>query len=968
MKKVLILCCVTCIVSVSSFSQKKTYDTAHIKKYETLGNQFFSSGNLDSSNYYYHKAASLYKQFAKNQHTTYWEGYCRMQYFIGWNLSMLSQHDKAITIFNEALQTSKEKIGRNHTLTAKLYNGLGVTYREIAEYNKALQFHMKALNILKEISKNPNPDLAGFYNNIANVYFLKTEYDKALQYYLYSLEMWKVIAGDKDPEVAKLYSNIGNTYKSKSEFYKSLEYHLKGLRLKLEIFNDQHLLVAMSYNNIGNLHLQMNQFDSSLFYHSKGLKILKDLYGYDHIYIADALNNIGLSYLNKGNTDSALKYFYNSLKIKKKLLPEKHTSLALSLNNIAKTYRNQYQLHMAMRYYQKSILSLLKNVDTLENITKAPSISDYIDHVELLQAIEGKAEILSVNKNESNLTDNIPALIRQKAALQHYLLCDTIIGKARHEIISKQDKFALGETAKNIYTKAIDLCLHLSKKDEDSLTYYYNLAFYFSERCKNIVLFEAMVSAEAMEFVGIPDKLLIKERALKDKIFLMEKSFYNQKDAKQKALIRKELFNLKNSYDSLIIIFEREYPAYHQLKYGKNFAKIEEIQKKIDKTTSIISYFIKPESIIIFKLTTESIEVFEVLRTDSFELTMENMRKQISNYNNDVNSFSSNSHFLYKTLFPFKIKESTKKLIIIPEGKLSIIPFEALITKNVSFGNKAYHRLPYLIRKKNISYSYSANLLYNTLPQKRTNGVELTSIYDWLAVAPVFKDTTTGKTILRTHEMLRAMDSLMIKESTVHGRLINGKQIVPLPGTEEEVKTIFSFFDNNRKKALVAMHENASEDFIKSGILHKYKYLHFASHGIVNTEKPELSGIILAQDSTSKEDGILHTGEMYNLKLNADLTVLSACETGLGKIKKGEGLIGLTRALLYAGSKNIIVSLWKVADKSTKQLMVDFYADMLENENKPDYAKSLQKAKLKMIAEKKYAHPFYWSPFILIGK
>ena len=163
--------------------------------------------------------------------------------------------------------------------------------------------------------------------------------------------------------------------------------------------------------------------------------------------------------------------------------------------------------------------------------------------------------------------------------------------------------------------------------------------------------------------------------------------------------------------------------------------------------------------------------------------------------------------------------------------------------------------------------------------------------------------------------------------------------------------------------------KSANEEFLKSKEVEKYKYLHFATHGFVNTEKPELSGILLAQDSTLNEDGILYSGEIYNLKLNADLTVLSACETGLGEIKKGEGLIGLTRALLYAGSKNIIVSLWKVADNSTSDLMIDFYKNLLnEEQEKQEFSQALQQAKLKMIDEGKYAHPFYWSPFILIGK
>ncbi len=183
------------------------------------------------------------------------------------------------------------------------------------------------------------------------------------------------------------------------------------------------------------------------------------------------------------------------------------------------------------------------------------------------------------------------------------------------------------------------------------------------------------------------------------------------------------------------------------------------------------------------------------------------------------------------------------------------------------------------------------------------------------------------------------------------------------------MQSIFKQFDEKGKKALVQIKNNANEEFIKSGELKNYRLLHFATHGFVNTSKPELSGILLAQDTTISEDGILYSGEIFNLNLNADLTVLSACETGLGKLIEGEGLIGLTRALLYAGSKNIIVSLWKVADKSTSDLMINFYKNLLEaKQEKHEFSQALQQAKLKMIDEGKYAHPFYWSPFILIGK
>jgi len=173
---------------------------------------------------------------------------------------------------------------------------------------------------------------------------------------------------------------------------------------------------------------------------------------------------------------------------------------------------------------------------------------------------------------------------------------------------------------------------------------------------------------------------------------------------------------------------------------------------------------------------------------------------------------------------------------------------------------------------------------------------------------------------------------------------------------------------------MIKTHDKANESYVKSGDLSKYRILHIATHGFVNSEAPELSGILLSPDSSNNNDGILHSGEIYNLNLHSDLVVLSACETGLGKIKQGEGVIGLSRALLYAGTKNIIVSLWSVSDESTTQLMINFYDNLLNqkpikvSKNLNRFGKDLQIAKLQLIEKGTYAHPFYWSPFILIGK
>jgi CHAT domain-containing protein len=178
------------------------------------------------------------------------------------------------------------------------------------------------------------------------------------------------------------------------------------------------------------------------------------------------------------------------------------------------------------------------------------------------------------------------------------------------------------------------------------------------------------------------------------------------------------------------------------------------------------------------------------------------------------------------------------------------------------------------------------------------------------------------------------------------------------------------------RKTQVYLEENATEARLKTVALDEYRYVHFATHGFASDTNQEASGILLFphEGSTERsseeadsvhEDGVLRLDEVYNLKLNADLVVLSACETGLGPIARGEGVLGLTRGFLYAGSSNVLVSLWKADDIQTSQLMPDFYRSLLRGMGMPS---ALRAAKLTLIqANSRYARPFYWAPFVLVG-
>ncbi|MCD4833824.1 MAG: CHAT domain-containing protein [Bacteroidales bacterium] len=986
------------ISSQLSFAQNITADTTLANSYFETAQEYNKNKSYDTAIVYFEKASTLYLEhelWRKYLQSKTKHGKCLQKQWqldkaiatikpaiektllhinkndvivadayhsLGMQYYYQSKNDSTLFYWKKALKIRKELFGEKHIDIAKNYNNVGIVYNNKNKYDLALQYYFKSLQIYKELLGEKHTLVAMSYNNIGNVYAKKNEHDLALQYYFKSLQIHKELLGEKHNYVTASYNNIGNIYKDKNEYDLALQYYFKSLQIKKELLGEKHTDVAGSYNNIGIVYNIKNEYNLALECHFKVLKIYKELLGEKHTLVAMSNHNIGVVYKNKNEYDLALQYYFKALQIKRELLGEKHIDVAHSYNNIGIVYRDKNENDLALQYYQKGIASSLRNFNDTVNVYSVPIIKDYLNWDRLLGALQAKAKIFA----DSSLT-----LSNLDVALRHYQACDTLISQVRQSINTKSDKLALGEQASEVYKGAVNVCLRLAESSDDfkSSDDYRELAFYFSEKNKSSVLLEALAGVEAQKFAEIPDTLLTKEHKLQIDIALYKKILAEQPDSAKEILFRDKLFKANRQYDELIYTFENEYPEYFELKYNRKPASVNEIQKILDNKTAIISYFTGDSIITIFTITKKNLDAKTVPAIENLADTIRDFRNGLlyTNSSRFAEVYKKYAYKMYRQLIPENVNNEITNLIIIPDAELSMIPFETLLTENPE--DKEWKELPYLVKKYNISYSYSANLFYKTFPKELTTKIEHTDLNDWLAFAPVFDDSNTAGLTLRTRELLQKFDTDLNDTLETRGRLVSGGYISPLPGTESEVQAIFKQFDERGKKALVQIKKSANEEFIKQGGLEKYRIIHFATHGFVNTTKPELSGIFLAQDSTLNEDGILYSGEIYNLKLNADLTVLSACETGLGEIKKGEGLIGLTRALLYAGSKNIIVSLWKVADNSTSDLMIDFYKNLLEEEQeKQEFSQALQHAKLKMIDEGEYAHPFYWSPFILIGK
>ena len=938
--------------------RNKLGDKSHavVELIMSIGECYIDKNDFTKALEYFQLAYNIKKEKFKENTIEFAEIYK----YLGYCYGKLGENLLAVKNLQSALSILIKYYGEKHFKVAEVYYELGRYYKDKGDNALALTMLQKASSIDREVLDENNPDLANVYNNIGTIYFDNGENDLAIEYYEKALSISLKYFGEKNSQVAGYYNNLGECYREKNDNMLAFEYYNKAFVIWGKISNEHPEILAALLPNIGKSFLNIKEYNWALKYFQDAIEINKGVYGENSTQLANIYNDNGFLYYKMGNYKIALDYYQKALDINSVVLGKKHPDLARNYNNIGTIYFSQGNNLKALNYFQHGLVANLANFN--ENINKYsnPQIKNYSSSFVLISSLWGKEQVYYKQNNKNT-------------ALTNLQLLDTLFGQMRRYPSKISDKLLIGVTSSEVYQKAIQICLEISTnalsniKKEDLLAQ----AFSFSEKNKAGVLLEALAGQESMKFVGIPDSLLQKEYKLKVNTSLYEKDLAESSDSINYNKNRDQLFKLNSQYNDLIAKFEKEYPDYYNLKYAVHNPTIKEIQNIIDSKTAIRSYFVGDSSIFIFTLTNKRLDVKQVPIIKNLNDSITWFRHGLTNTSPRMQeNYRRIGFLLYKQLFPQSapIDKQIENLVIIPDGSLATLPFESLLTSSFKVDINAYKEYPFLIKKYNISYSYSANLFYRTFSKRKAPSIEITKLNDWLAFAPVFDNTGDQTLVLSTRELQKQLKWLKTDSLMTNRSILDRNYITPLPATETETEAIFKIYDEKNLKAKVLLHNNATEQFVKSGELAKYKALHFATHGFVNSERPELSGLLLAQDTTGGEDGVLYSGEIYNLKLNADLVVLSACETGLGQIQKGEGIIGLTRALLYAGAKNIIVSLWQVEDESTSDLMVDFYKNSIESKGKVLYSEALRNAKLKMINEGKYAHPLYWSPFILIGK
>ncbi len=840
-----------------------------------------------------------------------------------------------VTSYNVFAQQTKEVDNKE----ADNYLKLGEKNLQIGRNDLALENYQKALTIYQKTYTEKHDAVADCYNHLGIVYWNTGNNELALDYLNKALAIRQNLYQENHAEVAASYNDMGLVYASTQPFL-ALEYYEKALTIYQIVYPENHPSIATSYTNIAFIQRSQKQYEEALINFDKSLKIRKIAYEKDHPNEAFAYLSLGQVHSDLDNFDNALDNYLKALTIYKKNYGEKHPEIAQIYNLLASLYLKRNDFAKATQYIQQALQANVIDFQAKNN-QENPQAKNYYSGSYLLNSLLLKAQIYENLHYQKTLKFK-----DLKTALSCLEVCDTLISELRQLRTNNNDKIALGITASEVYEDAIRLCMQMADVIMlGAKLGYEKKAFGFAEKSKAAVLLSAISDTQAKEFAGIPADILENEKELKAEIIFYEQQLANKKD---EQITRNKLFELNRNYEVFVKNLEQKYPEYYNLKYNIQTTGVRDLQKVIGNKTAIISYFTaeKQKRLYIFELTKTKFKAYNVPLNEDFNSWITILRNAI--VYKVQKEYMAMAHKLYKQLLPIVIPSTIENIVFIPDGRLGIIPFEALLTgkNNVKINEKSkansessYTNLPYLLRKYAISYAYAATLFAQNINKKSE-----ASTNSMCLIAPVdFKDAAS------------------------------------LKDSETEVNALAKLNTN----AKIFVRENAQENLLKSVDIQQYRYIHLATHGVVDEVIPEKSCILLYADKSNKEDGILNVGEIYNIKLKADLVTMSACQTGLGKISKGEGIIGLTRALLYAGAKNVNVSLWKVADNSTKQLMVDFSTPFLTKNSTPNitenttprvtqnsefFAKYLQAAKLKMISENVYAAPFYWSPFVLVGQ
>ena len=850
--------------------------------------------------------------------------------------------------------------GGDATHEAGALNNVARTYLLLGDQRQAIEYLKRVLPLVRSLGDHRAEGV--ILSDLGAAYDMLGDKQQALDYFNEALPALRA-AGDRKNEATAL-DNIGMLYNSLDERQKALGYLNQALTIRRELRDANG--VGASLNNLGGVTKALGDKQQALTYYNQALPFLRATGNVKGLALT--LNNIGGAYLDLSDYEKALAYYNQALPIFRGL-PDGRVGELTTLNNIGEVYRRTGEQGKALDYFQQALLMS-------RTIKRRDYEAGALFNIAYLERERGNlAEAL--NKAEEGIA---------------------ILESRRGTISSQEFRSAYFATVQNHYEFYIDLLMRLHKQKPSAG--YDGKALEASERSRARSLLEMLAESNADIREGVDATLLARERALQQqlngKARQQTQLLAGQHTQAQEDAIAKDIDTLTNEFQSVEGQIRQTSPRYAALTQPQPLT-LKEIQTKVlAPDTLLLEYSLGTERSYLWAVTPTSITAYELPKREEIEIVARQVYTlltgpkewsgtEVSNQRNlglpgektQTGTQPSQSsagpeaatRLSQMVLAPVEAQLAEKRLLIVADGTLQYIPFGILPRTQSSNSAPPGAKKNYqpLIYDHEIVVLPSAS----TLTVLRQEAKERKPAERTVAVIadPVFESSDERVKGLRGQGASSTDNALPrgIQRAARDLGLNDAELAIPrLPGTRREADQILALVPRSQSKA--AFDFAASRQTAASKELGEYRYVHFATHGFLNSIHPELSGIVLSMvdEKGNPQDGFLLAHEVFNLKLSAELVVLSACRTGLGKQVRGEGLVGLTRGFMYAGAPRVVVSLWSVSDEATAELMARFYRGMLGEKLRP--AAALRAAQISVMKESRWQSPFYWAAFTLQGE
>lgn len=841
----------------------------------------------------------------------------------------------SIDYFKRALALSEEINDRGGQALAHL--NLGYSYSDSGSLTEARQHMSDALSLYRSIDDRRGEALS--QTALGSVHSFIGETQTALDLHTKAMNVLRTL-GDHQGEAVALNS-IGKVYEDLNELPTAVDNYSQALKLYEELGNEDFEAVTKYY--LGRVLTSLGKKEQAREYLNQSLAESERV-GQQRV-AAYALSALSSFYSEEGNETTALKQLRRGFDLYHYLGDRRGQVNAL--NAIGRIYHSRKDYRSALRYYQEALPQTQAaadrkgETDTLYNIARANSDSG-----------------------------NLP---QARVVLEDSL---KIIEELRARVVSPELRASYFASVGDHWELYIDLLMKQHRLHPDRG--FAGLAFQASENARTRALIEVLTESGTKIREGVDPNLLEKERSLQQQ--MAAKAAYQMRllsgkpNPTEVAETENEIRRLSIAYQEMQTQVKQQSPRFASLTQPQPL-KLEEIQAELQEPDTLLEYSLGKERSYLWLVTRSSVSAYELPAREKIETAAKNLyslltARQTFDQNaldqlhekaaaSDAQYWNEAAALSQTLLGPVMSQLASRRLLIVADGALQYLPFEALPVPN---GKDVS-----MIVNNEIVNLPSASVLVTL----RRNERSLSEPKGLVAVVadPVFEhdDPRLSRSGNAAKDMNSQASAVSQTRGFTDGQFDQDAKISRLPASRTEAESIIAVTPSGEGKVILDF--DACRTAAMSGELGGFRVVHFATHGVINTQQPEMSGILLSMlnEQGQPENGFLQAHDIYNLHLaNTELVVLSACRTALGRDVRGEGLVGLTRGFMYAGSKSVVASLWKVDDRATAELMKHFYHGMFQEGLTP--AAALRKAKIAMINQSRWRAPYFWAAFTLHGE